>query len=177
MRISSPSLPFCFFLSCPLPVWHHTKGVGDAGGGGLCCSLRESLQQQYCISVEHIPSLCKSPILPFYATHTHTRGGTNDSTAQWPSFHVAQKDQAWVPQNCYGHKNLVQCIQSGQCTSASSQPTNPTSAESHRCFNYSSQCRDVSPRSQNCNASKPLTLTTHRTSGTADGKAGRKSCR
>lgn len=52
------------------------------------------------------------------------------------------KDQAWLPQNCYGHKNLVQCIQSGQCSSVSSQPSNPTSVQTCRCFKGETYRRD-----------------------------------
>lgn len=117
MRISS--LPFCFFLPPSPSVWHRRKGDGGESVACVCVVLKVlqfegSLQLRHCILVAPVPSLCKSPILPFILnTEAHTsmharihlqESDTNDSTAQWPSFHVAQKDQAWLPQNCYGHK-------------------------------------------------------------------------
>lgn len=121
MRISS--LPFCFFLPPSPSVWHRRKGDGGESVACVCvCAcvvlkvlqFEGSLQLQHHILVTPVPSLCKSPILPFILnTEAHTsmharihlqESDTNDSTAQWPSFHVAQKDQAWLPQNCYGHK-------------------------------------------------------------------------
>lgn len=62
---------------------------------------------------------------PFYTFIHNTTRDPADSTAQWPSFHVAQNDQAWLPPNSYGHKNLVQCFHSGQRTSAK-QPGEPS---------------------------------------------------
>lgn len=157
MRISS--LPFCFFLPPSPSVWHRRKGDGGESVACACVCVvlkvlqfERSLQLRHCILVAPIPSLCKSPILPFILnTEAHTSmharihleeratqmtAQHSDLVSMWP-----RKIKHDSLRTAMGTKSLVQSIQSGQCTWASSQATRLTSTWSGRRFSRNLQFR------------------------------------